>query len=219
MVAVTDSAQRVYRGASAAVRQEHRRALLLDAAYTLIAESGVASVTLRAVTRSAGVGSRYLYESFDSCDALVLAVYDWQLSELLDRFKAAAAGSPDDLAARIRANVEVAVTFLTEDERRRGLMTEIESTPGLRERRRQMIRAVAETMVTQVEPLLTGDSIPRQWLFLRAHIIAAGCTDLAVEWMRGAIELTEKQFVQALLAMLFSAVTEPVFDQTSAPTG
>lgn len=205
---MADAPQRIYRGASAHDRQTQRRETMLDTALTLIGEDGVSSLTVRSVTKKAGIGSRYFYESFASCEDLALAVYDQQLQYLLSRFADVAAAAPHDLGARIRANVEVAVNFLSEDPRRRRLMLEIDSTAGLRERRRQMIRAVADTMVAQAEPLLVSRPVPRERLRWRAHILAAGCADLAIEWLRGYVELSEKQLVHTLSAMLFSALDD-----------
>ncbi|WP_054812619.1 TetR/AcrR family transcriptional regulator [Nocardia arizonensis] len=207
---VSDGPKRVYRGATAQARQGRRRELLLAAAFDLIGTRGVAGLTVRSVTKQAGVGSRYFYESFTDGEDLVLAVYDWQLSHLLSRFAEVAAATPTDIGGRIRANVEVTADFFTEDHRRRAMLLELESTPALRERRRQMIRTVAETMVAQAETLLVGNSVPRERMLLRAHILAAGCTDLAIEWLRGSIDLTRRQFIDTVSAMMLSSVHDPV---------
>lgn len=198
--------QRVYGGASAPDRQARRRESLLDAALSLIAEQGVAGVTLRAVTRRAGVGSRYLYESFTGCDDLVLAAYDQQIGVLLARYARVAVDTPTGIAERIEGNVDATVAFLAEDPRRGRMLVESDSSAALRERRRQMIGAVAQTMVDQAEQLLPANTTPHDRLMLRSHVLAAGCLDLATEWVRGTFDLTEQEFARTLTDMLHMTV-------------
>ena len=58
-------------------RTSERRARLLTAALGLV-ESGDEAVTVRATIREAGLDPRYFYESFDSIDQVLGALFDQQ---------------------------------------------------------------------------------------------------------------------------------------------
>lgn len=62
---------------------ERNRQALLEAARTALADGG-APFSLEAVARAAGVGIGTLYRNFPTKESLVAAVYEAQVSELID---------------------------------------------------------------------------------------------------------------------------------------
>jgi AcrR family transcriptional regulator len=66
---------RPYRGSSSDQRREDRREKLLDAAVDIFGTSGYRSASIDRVCAGAGLTKRYFYESFDSSEDLLKAVY------------------------------------------------------------------------------------------------------------------------------------------------
>jgi AcrR family transcriptional regulator len=66
---------RPYRGSSAEERRDARRERLLDAAVEIFGTSGYRSASIDRICSAAGLTKRYFYESFDSSEALLEAVY------------------------------------------------------------------------------------------------------------------------------------------------
>ena len=62
--------------ATVAEHNEQRRAALLSAATTLLAEQGIDGVTLGAVGAAAGIARSTVYQYFDSAPALIAAVVE-----------------------------------------------------------------------------------------------------------------------------------------------
>ena len=73
---MTESAQivRPFRGISAAERLRQRKAVLLDAGLSAVAQHGLAGTTIDAVSAHAGLSKRYFYEHFHTRDDLFIAL-------------------------------------------------------------------------------------------------------------------------------------------------
>ncbi|MFI5907803.1 TetR/AcrR family transcriptional regulator [Dactylosporangium sp. NPDC051541] len=83
---------------------EHRRtvhAAILDTAAALIAEHGLAGVTMSQIAAQAGIGRATLYKYFPDVEAIVVAWHERQVTEHLAQLTAAAA-APAEPAARLR---------------------------------------------------------------------------------------------------------------------
>jgi AcrR family transcriptional regulator len=66
---------RPYRGSSPGQRREKRREELLDAAVELFGTTGYRTASIDRICATAGLTKRYFYESFDSSEDLLTAVY------------------------------------------------------------------------------------------------------------------------------------------------
>ncbi|GAA3390403.1 TetR/AcrR family transcriptional regulator [Cryptosporangium minutisporangium] len=92
---------------------EHRRtveAAILDAAAAVIAEQGLATVTMSSIAQRAGIGRATLYKYFGDVDAIVTAWHERQVAEHLRQLEQAAAtvGDPDErLQVVLRAYAEL----------------------------------------------------------------------------------------------------------------
>ncbi|KZF01641.1 MAG: TetR/AcrR family transcriptional regulator [Rhodococcus sp. (in: high G+C Gram-positive bacteria)] len=72
----TDTATgRPYRGSTPGQRRETRREQLLDAAVEVFGTTGYRSASIDRICATAGLTKRYFYESFDSSEDLLEAVY------------------------------------------------------------------------------------------------------------------------------------------------
>ena len=89
-----------------------------------LVEAGDEAVTVRATIREAGLNPRYFYESFESIDQLLGALFDQQSDELQTRLEATLAAVADDPTATLRTGIETVLRFLTEDPRRARILVE-----------------------------------------------------------------------------------------------
>jgi AcrR family transcriptional regulator len=97
------SGSRIYGGVSAELRISERRERLIAAGIEVFGTVGYRSATLAAICAEAGLAKRYFYESFDSMEDLLCAVYDKVLAQLRHRVAEGAAEATDGLATVIGA--------------------------------------------------------------------------------------------------------------------
>lgn len=102
-----------WRGTSVDERIADRRNRLLMAGYQIVGNEGAPALTVRAVCAAANVGQRYFYESYPDIEALLGAVYDQAVGQLLDAVGSGAnASSSGSLRMRIRDGLGAAADFL-----------------------------------------------------------------------------------------------------------
>ena len=136
------SIHRTYRGVSADVRREQRRAALLEAALDLMG-SADSDISVRGVCTSARLTQRYFYESFTNLDELQLALLDQIAEEIAYEGAAALADqAPADLLAACRTTYEGAYSVFEKDPRKaRALLLVASGTSGLTDARRRIVLA------------------------------------------------------------------------------
>jgi AcrR family transcriptional regulator len=76
-----------------------RRRSILDAALTILSAKGYAGMTTAEVARQVGVSEPILYRHFSSKRALLRALLDGVIGEMMASFHQLAAGQPDPVAA------------------------------------------------------------------------------------------------------------------------
>lgn len=86
-----------------AARKEQTRRRLLAAAHALLAEQGFTSLSLREVTRHAGVVPAAFYRHFENLDALGLALVEESFANLNGALRAARARGGDGLTTATSA--------------------------------------------------------------------------------------------------------------------
>ncbi|BBZ26757.1 TetR family transcriptional regulator [Mycolicibacterium madagascariense] len=135
---------------SLADRRAERRSLLLEAAFGLFGEGGEQAVSVRSVCREAGLNTRYFYESFETTDELLGAVYDGvnrSLATSVATGMDAAGGHPRE---RTRAGIAAVLHFCAADPRRgRILFTDAKTNPVLMQRRQTMHSAMIDLIVAE----------------------------------------------------------------------
>lgn len=103
-----------------ALRREAKVASLVDAAWKLAREHGIAGVSLHALAREVGMRQPSLYEYFDSKNALYDAMFadgNRQLLERLDALKL-----PHEPRAALKRYLGAVMTFALEDAARSELL-------------------------------------------------------------------------------------------------
>lgn len=101
-------------------RHEATRAEILEAAWELAREEGVAALSLRDLGRKVGMRAQSLYSYFDSKHAIYDALFARGVSEYLEQRKRA--GSTGDPRADVRAEARRFFDFCVEDPARYQLL-------------------------------------------------------------------------------------------------
>lgn len=94
---------RVYGGKTSEERRSERYQSLIDAAFDIVGGQGYAAATVRAICKRASLSERYFYESFDSRETILNALYDTIVHEGRSRVLDAISAIPvDELEAAKR---------------------------------------------------------------------------------------------------------------------
>ena len=93
-------AGRRYRGVSVAQRRDERRQRLLEAGQQVFGSQGFHAATVKMLCATAGLTERYFYESFESREAMFLAVVERGSKAMQQHILAAVAALPTDANAQ-----------------------------------------------------------------------------------------------------------------------
>lgn len=95
-------------------RKERTRQAILDAALELVAEEGLAALSLRQLTKAVGIVPTAFYRHFSSVDELGLALVDRSFASLRDMIRETRRGNPE-LSGVIRSSVAILVQHVHSD--------------------------------------------------------------------------------------------------------
>lgn len=90
---ISSSTGRTYRGQTPEQRAAERRRRFLEAGLQLFGTIGLRAVTVRRICREAGLTDRYFYESFDTMESLLVAVYEHHLGLIMEKMIAVISAS------------------------------------------------------------------------------------------------------------------------------
>lgn len=200
---VTGGGERNYGGASAAARVDKRRASLLDAALTEMAESRWRSVTVAGLCTEARLNKRYFYESFRDLDQLADAVIDLVAAEV----GAAAIGgylatadSPLDEQAR---HVVAAVVDVLGADRRKALVLlgGVQTAANQDDKRRAAISGLTMVLVEHARTIhdvaLESDSLASTG----PAFVIGGTAQTILSWVNGDLAVSREQLIEDLAAL------------------
>ena len=199
---------RPFRGVSAQDRRAQRRVDLIEAAFDVAHDVGLAKLTMTAVCERAELTQRYFYEHFRNRDELVRALYDTVFDEFFGRARAATdAQPPDDLFARAKAALDVVVDFFTADDRKRRVFIEAQATPEVAEHKADATRRFVEYATDQAISAYSAPT-PRQRIgvALAASIFLGGSSDAVAPWLAGQIDLPRDEFVNEMARLFVAAI-------------
>ena len=184
---------RSYGGRSAEERAEDRRARLVEASVTVLADQGAAT-TMTAICAEAGLTERYFYESFAHRDDALLAALDSVCEEIAARALATleqSSGSPEQ---RVHAMMAWFVDWVGR-ERDRGLVAVVQAsaTPRLRARRHELLGTFAELVAHESTRLYGEHAWPPERARLQGLVYIAGFAELVAAWLLGEIDLTAEE--------------------------
>jgi AcrR family transcriptional regulator len=197
----TQPQQRSWRGVPLEVRRAERRELLVDAAFELLGTDGWRGTTVRGVCQAARLNPRYFYESFDSLEAFLIAVFDRLVAEATELSVRAIDAAGSDPSARAVAVIEAIVRYVTDDPKRaRILFVEALGNERLGRRRLDTMHATAE-FLERYAWRRTGLADDRIGL-VASHLLVGGLTELVVTWLDGHLPVSLDELVEDAAALM-----------------
>lgn len=195
---------RTYGGLTAQQRSQERRERLLDAARTLVAEVGVAPLTVDLVCQRAALSKRYFYMEFATKDDLLDACAD----DLYTRIYAGAVDvvrtAPMD--ERVKRSVRLTLRLLASNPSDARLYMESPGFPRLRARQQRAVSDLTDLMAAQGLPM-TGKPKPSVDRVLATRALVTATTELITGWLQGDIDTDEDTLVATITAVSLGAAT------------
>ena len=206
---MSSTSEEAWRGTTADERAGQRRRQLLDAAHGLLGTEGAAGVTVRAVTRSAGLSPRFFYESFADRDALVIAAWEEQYDEVAALVAVAVGEADESFRQRIRAALmTVARWFEERPERAVVMLQESLADPMLRRHaRRRLPDLVLTTMAASVDPSEMATLSPTD-VQISITALSGAIVNLFLEWTAGRIDVTAEHLVESIVLVADNALAQ-----------
>ena len=195
---------RIYGGLTAAQRSQDRRDRLLEAARALIAQAGVAPLTVDLVCQRAALSKRYFYTEFATKEDLLDACAEELFGRLVVQMEHVLTTAP--LADRVEGTLRAVVHTLASDPADARLYMECPGFPRLRERQQRAVRDFTERMVAEAIPFIgrPKPSIDRE---LATRALVAGTTALIIGWLHGDIDTDEDSLIATMTAAARGAAT------------
>ena len=197
------SIHRTYRGVSADVRREQRRAALLEAALDLMGSED-ADISVRGVCTRARLTQRYFYESFTNLDELQLALLHQIAEEIaLNGAAALADHTPTDVYDACRTAFEGAYSvFETDSRKARAALLVAAGTAGLTEARRRIVISYAEGLAAFLGKEF-GDAVDSPAGRVALFYAVGGALEVTHAVLTGDVELPDGE-LSALVARLLA---------------
>lgn len=196
-----DTAPKVWRGNTLDDRAAIRRAALVRAGYELFGDVGTPAVTMRAVSRHAGLSLRYFYESFSDTSELLLEIYDSCNSELAAAI--VGTGPAADLRSTVFAAVDAAARYFEADPRRvRILLREPLSNELLGARRAAITPDLLRTAAAGIDASL-DDSAD---FAMTASALSGALVALVLDWTDGRLRVTRTQLTEHATRLVLDAL-------------
>jgi AcrR family transcriptional regulator len=205
----TDPQQRSWKGVPLDVRKAERREQLVDVAFELLGDDGLRGTTVRGVCQVARLNPRYFYESFDSLESLLIAVFDRLVVESTHVALEALEASGPDPTARAIGVIDAIVRYVTDDPRRaRILFVEARGDERLSRRRLDTLHATAEFLERYLWPQtnMADDKVG----LVASHLLVGGLTELVVTWLDGRLDVSLDELVQDAAALTVAVASGAV---------
>jgi AcrR family transcriptional regulator len=183
---------RPHRGISAEDRTSARRARLLEAGRELVAEHGVAGLSVGAVCQRAELTKRYFYESFTGMDAMLVAMFDDAVEALRAALSEALERAPAAFELRVREAVRAVLATLSADRGWSRLWAEASTHPALRARRNTALDGFVAALTGELDG--TGPQDPATTLL----VLVAGVTELVERRLRDDLDISDDALVDQL---------------------
>jgi len=198
---------RAYGGVSAEERVAERRTRLVAAGRELLAEVGWRGTSLRAVCARSGLADRYFYESFETRDALLVAVCDQVIAEAMVVCGERMAAASSSYRARVRTAADAVLDLLDRDtELVRVLLLETPDSPVLNDQRRKMMGSLVDLLVlatADLEALRRVSDVRRR---LGAHAVLGALFELLTAWTAGELDLPREELLDFVVQVAVSLV-------------
>jgi len=199
------STRKSWAGSTLADRKTERRAKLVDAAITLLAEGGGPACSVRAVCRTSGLTERYFYESFPDRDTLVTTVFDELAAQVTESVLIAVAATDGTPAAVATAAVDAAVGLtIDQPEKGRVLFVALVSDPILYGKIDEFGPILAGLIRAQL-----GRGASDEHADLVASSLAGALGHLFHQYVVGTLDVSRESFVRHCVQLLLTVAEMP----------
>ncbi|MFX0580261.1 TetR/AcrR family transcriptional regulator [Nocardia nepalensis] len=207
------STKQNYGGESGEQRAARRRAVLLDAAITVVAEQGWRQLNVERVCTSAGLIKRYFYESFTDIDAIAAAVIDELATEILTLVVV------DDLSVPrpqlVRTMIEKLVDYAVDDPRRaRVFFGEMAATEAASVQRVLAIRRIVTILAGDARAISHTD---HPMIDITASVLVNGSIRTLVDWLDNSIAVSREEFIDDLTTLWLLTSESTIAHVASTP--
>jgi len=164
----------------------------------IIGTKGLSKLTVSGLCTRAGLNERYYYESFDSRDDVLTALFDNIAEELAAAIMAALHTAPEDTKAKATAAIAAGIHLLTDDPRKAETsLVAAMATPHLRARTAETIRVFARLVAAEgIEFYGMGDSGPDTRIDFRATYLVGGLIQTLTGWLRGELAISRDELIE-----------------------
>lgn len=197
---------KLWRGQTLQDRSSDRREQILAVGEHLLGTGGVAAVTMRAVTRQANLSPRYFYETFDSREDLVIAVYDRVEMGLFEQLQAVPLDA--GLPAVVRRSCEICADYFGEDPgRARILLREPLGDDTLRRHRAGRAPVFLRTLIA-VLGAEAGAMAPDsdEELAIATTALLGALVSLYLDWVDGELDVDRDRITDAAVDIIFALI-------------
>ncbi|HEX2084195.1 MAG TPA: helix-turn-helix domain-containing protein [Solirubrobacteraceae bacterium] len=203
------AAGRRYAGRAADERRAERRRRLLDAGLELFGTRGYAATTIEALYTEARLAPRHFYEQFSTREALLRAVYDEGIEEVVAAVTEARRLEIDDVRGRIRTILDAFARAMLSDPRRaRIAYLEVPGTSRSLERHAsRVVRGFAAVVEEEARAAAAQGRLPDRDYSLTAMLLVGGTNAILLDWLSDE-ERRPIDDVLGELAASFAAVLE-----------
>lgn len=186
-----------YGGVSAADRRAARRNQLLAAGLEVIGTRGWSAATVRAICTQAGLSSRFFYESFETIEALAIALFDGIFTHATAAVVDAVAVAPRDPHSRNRIAIETFIHEVTDDPRiARFAFIDALASPALVERRLAALRSMVDTLLDHKGRSRRAPGASKSYREVVATVLVGGLAELLIAWIHHDIDADLPQLVE-----------------------
>ena len=189
---------RAYGGVSAEQRSAQRREKFLQAGLKVFGGQGFRAGTVRVLCKEAGLTDRYFYESFADTEALLKAVYMWQMEKLQKELMQIALRPELSLEQRVHEAVNAFFTAMKNPLHARIALTEVlgvsPSIDALYQRNTQNFGGLIVAQIKLQMPQWTLDAHQEKIL---GSALAGACAMSAAQWMIEGYTSSQDKVVSA----------------------
>ncbi len=198
---------RPWRGIGPEQRVADRRSRLMEAGLEVFCAAGFQQAKVRDVCREAGLTQRYFYESFTTKEALLAAITDEVVTDLIVAARPGIELGATDVEVAIDTIAHAVVASLTDDPRRaRILFVEaVGVSRELEDRRRILIGSLADVVRAAADLAFGPRASQSRDVELIARGLIGAAQELLIAYVRGEIELTRSELIQHFARILLQA--------------
>lgn len=199
---------RTYGGESPETRMARRRACFIEAGRVLFSQTGYRKTTMRALCAEAGLTDRYFYESFETIEDLLVAVYEELMGEMQGRIVAALqeAGPGRDANTLIDIGLDAFFRQVEDTAAARVIWLEVLGvSPRVDQVYNHGIRSFAELMLMLSRTIAPQWKVPDEITRVVSMGMIGAASEAAKDWLMSGYQQPRAHLVQGI-AMVFKGI-------------